>query len=66
MDLPETDLEMARRHVEQGRHHLQREREIVDAMREKARDTVLAEELLVEFEHTLEIHLTHLRRLLAA
>ena len=61
----ESEMDQVCRHVEEGRCHVKRQREIVSGLRAMNADTTLAEQLLVDFESILDAHLTHLRRLLA-
>lgn len=59
----ETELEMARRHVVVGERHVARQREIVARLRDIGGATDIAEQLLTEFEATLEDHRAHCDRL---
>lgn len=60
----ETNIEMVRRHVREGRAHVARQREIVADFRKRGLPTSTAEQLLYEFEDTLGEHERHLERLL--
>jgi hypothetical protein len=60
----ETELEMVRGHVAQGRRHLATQRRIVDDLNHRGADTRLAHSLLASFEQLQAMHLAHLNRLL--
>ena len=64
MEPGESELAMVRRHVEEGRRHLRSQHAVLAHLLELGADTRVAEELLAEFERTLEEHLNHLNRLL--
>jgi hypothetical protein len=59
----ESELEMAQRHVAQGERHVEAQRRIIAHLRELGGSTVVAEQLLTEFEDLLAEHKSHLRRL---
>jgi hypothetical protein len=62
----ESEMDQVCRHVEEGRCHVHRQREIVAGLHEINADTTLAEQLLVSFEETLDLHLAHFSRLVAS
>lgn len=57
---PETELEMAERHVREGEIHVARQNELVEQLRTDGHCTRQAEELLAEFEAILTEHKAHL------
>jgi hypothetical protein len=59
----ESALEMAQRHVAEGERHVEAQRRIIAHLRELGGSTVVAEELLREFEELLAVHQSHLRRI---
>ena len=61
--MPESDLEMARRHVAEAERHVQLQRDIVAHLRDLGGDVDTAEQLLSLFEETLDIHRAHRDRL---
>ena len=61
--MPETDLEMARRHVAEAERHIRSQEDIVAHLRDLGGDVATAEQLLCLFEETLDIHRAHLDRL---
>lgn len=61
----ETEQEMCVRHVREGEEHVSRQRRIVAELRAGDHPTALAEQLLAEFEKTLDDHRAHLARVLA-
>lgn len=56
---------MVRRHVREGRVHLNRQRILLDRILEAGQPIELAEALLVTFEASQKQHEDHLARLLA-
>jgi hypothetical protein len=61
----ETELEMAQRHVREGRLHVAGQRELVAVLRVDGHPTLEAESLLKVFEQTLAAHIEHAARLRA-
>lgn len=59
----ETELEMTRRHVQQGARHLAQQRELVAKLRANGQSTEAALQLLATFEATQQQHKAHLARL---
>lgn len=59
----ESEIEMVRRHVREGKGHLAKQRAIIVEMQERQSSTVEAERLLVTFEDMQQLHLEHLARL---
>lgn len=59
----ESALEMAQRHVAQGERHVEAQRRIIAHLRELGGSTVVAEQLLNEFEDLLAVHKSHLRQI---
>jgi len=59
----ETLLEMVERHVREGEAHVRRQRAIILELREIGYPTETAEQLLLQFETTLECHRQHLSRI---
>lgn len=60
MDIFETDVELARRHVAQTERLLKRQREIVEPLARLGRDIEVAEKTLDVFEASFEVVLHHL------
>ena len=60
---PESNVEMARRHVAEGERHVELQQDIVAHLRKLGGDVDLAEQLLVLFEETLAVHRAHRDRL---
>ena len=58
-------IAMIRRHVAEGEKHVASQRAIVQRLRDIGADSALAEDLLEEFEATLEQHRSHLVQVLA-
>jgi hypothetical protein len=63
---PETDLEMAERHVREGERHIALQRKIIATLTEGGHLTDEAYKLLRTFEELQVLHVTHRDRLLAA
>jgi hypothetical protein len=63
MALPESELEMAARHVAEGERHVTLQEQIVSHLGEIGASTDVARDLLVEFRSTLGRHRAHLLRL---
>lgn len=61
----ESELEMVLRHVAEGERHVALQRRIVAHLREIGGDLALAEQLLTEFEASLDQHRAHRDRLQA-
>lgn len=59
----ERELEMARRHVAEGRMHLARQQEIIEELAGNERDVVRARALLSEFKRSQRLHEDHLAEL---
>lgn len=59
MTYTQADLDMAERHVLQGEDHIRKQKAIVAKLSADGQDTALAEQLLAEFEQSLEMHRTH-------
>lgn len=59
----ETELEMARRHVAEGRRTVERQRSILAELRTDGHPTSIAETLLQEFMRSQKLHKEHLSRL---
>jgi hypothetical protein len=59
----EAPLEMARRHVRQGKAHVARQREIVAEAPAGSEFRQMAEDLLIVFEESLRLHSAHLAQL---
>ena len=57
-------IEMIRRHIAAGEKHVASQREIIRRFREIGADTLLAEDILEEFEATLAQHQAHLAQML--
>lgn len=53
------DLEMANHHVAQGEKHVQMQEALIERLRNHGLPTVMAEELLTEFQATLVQHRAH-------
>lgn len=49
-------LEIAERHVREGRQHIARQKEIIENLHSLGQDTTTAEGLLRAFERTQEMH----------
>jgi hypothetical protein len=62
----ESELAMVRRHVAEGERHVSLQRDIVVHLSRLGGSTILANQLLTEFEHTLDAHREHLGRIEAA
>jgi hypothetical protein len=60
----ETHMQMARRHVREGEARVQRQRVLIGRLHDLRADTSTAEQLLAEFEHSLDDHRTSLDRLI--
>lgn len=60
----ETLVEMARRHVREGEAHVQKQRAIIERLRDANVETSTAEDLLAEFEECLAEHRMSLERML--
>ena len=60
----ETEIEMVRRHISEGKRHIARQRELVAEMLLLRRPTELADITLANFEALQAQHETHLERLL--
>lgn len=59
------DLELARRHVDEARRRIDRQRQLIAEMRARGQDTALAEDLLdnlLETSHQMELHRDMLER----
>jgi hypothetical protein len=56
-------LAQAEQHVELGKKHIQRQRELIIELKEDGHDTAIAERLLVQFEELQALHVTHRDRL---
>ena len=63
MDAPETELEMVRRHVRQGKTHLASQCAIIARLKALHLPTEVAEALLDCFEDSQRQHLAHLARI---
>jgi hypothetical protein len=61
----ETEIEMVRRHVQEGEAHVRDQRRMVMYFRDNGYDAVEAERLLVNFERLQDAHVAHLNRLLS-
>lgn len=61
--LPETELEMAERHVREGDRHLIVQQEIIEWLKDHGRSTVEAERLLTNMRDLQRMHREHLARL---
>lgn len=61
--MPETELEMVRRHVRDGENVVARQFALVQALQNGGHDSRAAEELLAMFRWTLASHYEHLSRL---
>ncbi|ACA21280.1 hypothetical protein M446_7062 (plasmid) [Methylobacterium sp. 4-46] len=61
----ETELEMVRRHVEEGAEHIAKQRALIARLSEDGLPTQEAEALLVTFEDLQRQHEDHLARTLA-
>lgn len=59
------DLALAEGHVDQGRRHVARQKEIIAELGLAGHPTALAETLLTSFEQTLVTHVEHRDRMLA-
>jgi hypothetical protein len=59
----ETKLEIAERHVRQGREHIARQLEIIQKLRSHGYPTDGAERVLANLEHLQRLHEAHLERL---
>lgn len=57
-------ISMVRDHIVEGQRHVADQRLIIDRLSALGADTLLAEDLLEEFQVTLEEHQRHLDRLL--
>jgi hypothetical protein len=62
----ETEKEMCVRHVREGEIHVAGQRSIIAKLRAGHHPVQLAEQLLVEFERTLDDHRAHLTRVRVA
>ena len=60
MDIHETDLEMARRHVAEAQRRLHRQQALLVTLAELGRDTELAAQTLATFEAALQAMREHL------
>jgi hypothetical protein len=60
MNIHETDVEMARRHVAEAQRRLHRQRVLVTSLAELGHDTEVATQTLAAFEATLQIMREHL------
>ena len=58
----ETELEMVRRHVEEGAEHVAKQRALIARLKEKGLPSHDAEALLVTFEDLQRQHEDHLAR----
>ena len=56
MAYTQADLDMANRHIAEAERHIVRQEEIITGLRTQGADSVLAEELLAEFQATLRTH----------
>lgn len=56
-------LQLARRHVAESEALVVRQRELVEQLERDGRESDLARGLLLEFEHSLELHRDDLQRL---
>jgi len=63
IDMIEQHLTLAREHVALGERHIARQHEIIAQIRLRGADTDEAERLLVAFEHSQAMHLSHRDRL---
>lgn len=61
MRAAETIVDMVRRHVREGQRIVRDQRALVAQLRRDGHPTAVAEQLLAEFEHALEIHYADLR-----
>lgn len=61
----ETELEMVRRHVEEGAEHIAKQRALIARLRQRGLPTQEAESLLVTFEDLQRQHEDHLARTVA-
>ena len=59
----ETEREMTRRHVAEGRVRVERQLRILDELRTNHHPVELAEQLLAELEHAQALHEAHLSRI---
>jgi hypothetical protein len=59
----ETELQMAERHVREGRRHIARQKEIIQKLRSLGAPTDDAETLLAIFASLQKQHLAHVARL---
>ena len=60
MDIFETDVEMAQRHVAQAERLLQRQKVLVAALAGRGRDVETAQQTLAVFEAALDVMRRHL------
>jgi hypothetical protein len=58
-----SDLEMAQRHVAQGERHIASQERIISVLCLHGAPLELAEQLLSDFNKTLELHRTHLAQI---
>ena len=56
MAYTQADLDMANRHIAEAERHILRQEEIITGLRTQGADSVLAEELLAEFQAALRMH----------
>lgn len=59
----EAELEMVRRHVAQGERHVQQQLALIARLERLGLDTLTAQELLADFERTLDLHKAYQERL---
>jgi hemerythrin len=59
MGFSAADLKMVDDHIAQGEHHVARQKEIIASLQSQGHPTEMAEELLTEFQATLEQHRAH-------
>jgi hypothetical protein len=64
MSRNETEKEMCLRHVREGEKHVAGQRSILARLRAAQHPVQLAEQLLTDFERSLDTHQTHLTRVL--
>ena len=59
----EAELELVRRHVAEGDRHVQQQLALIARLERLGLDTLTAQELLADFERTLDLHKAHQERL---
>jgi hypothetical protein len=64
--MPETELQVAQRHVAEGERHVAIQQDIIRRMRAASADVGMAETMLVQFERTLTAYRVRLGHLEAA